>query len=352
MDLSDDLKRQLEDAVFNNLGAMPTAQGLRLLVGPKPVRELPPGLSPYGHAQWVVRVSLSQATPEIFIEVVKLTDLAGELRELQAIVAQLAAHPDTWAAPVVAGLWVPKRWPFIDRTSVVAALAAMADGDGPAAVAIEGSYGHGKKTMVEYIRSLAVEKGSFELAVVELRKEPEPGILESIVTELSVLLNEPPDMDTTHVEPERQATILARDVAQIALDTAQPIWVVAHFVESTGLEEGVLAFIDELLGLVQGTAAIGAKLRILLLCDQLAVLELKNAPPLDARHALSQVSDGEIRAWLEAAAPGKPQQVYELFTDSVTRQLARANPALSRRLKWVSSRCAITQRRLLAVEDE
>jgi hypothetical protein len=352
MDLSDDLRRQLEDSVFNYLGPMPTVLGLRVLVGPEAVRDLPSGLSPYQHAQWVVRVALGHPDPDVFIGVVRNSDAAGQLLELQAIAAQLEADPGAWSAPVVAGLWVPKRWPFINRTNVVAALSAMADGDGPPALAIEGSYGHGKKTMVEYIRCLAVEKGSFEPVIVELRKEPEPGVLESVVTELSMSLGEQPDIDTTHVEPERQATILARDVAQIALTATEPVWFVAHFVESTGLEAGVLVFVDELLSLVQGTAAVGAKLRILLLCDELAVLELKNAPPLDARHALSQVSDAEIRAWLEAAAPGKPPQVYDLFTASVMKQLAKANPALPRRLQWVSFNCAITQRRLLAVEDE
>jgi hypothetical protein len=352
MDLADNLKRQLEAAVLSNLGSPASLDVQGSLVGPESLRQVPGGLNPYGHAQWVVRYALNQATPEIFVGLVRNVDIPGRLRELHAIVDQLEADPDIWSAPVVAGLWVPKRWPFIDRTSVVTALVAMADGGGPAAVAIEGSYGHGKKTMVEYIRCLALEKQSFEPVVVEVRKEPEPGVLESIVTDLSMALNELPDLDTTHVEPERQATILARDIAQLALVAPTPTWLVARFVDGSGLEDGVLAFIDELLSLVQGTAAIGDKLRVVLLCDQLALLELDNAPPLEARHALAQVGDAEIRAWLEAAAPGKPQQVYELFTQSVVKQLAKEDPAPPRRLKWVSSKCAITHRQLLLVENE
>jgi hypothetical protein len=352
MDLADDLKRQLEAAVLSNLGSPVNLDVQRDLVGPESLRQLPGGLSPYGHARWVVRYSLNQATPEIFVGLVRNADLGGRLRDLHAIVDQVQADPGIWSVPVVAGLWVPKRWPFIDRTSVVAALAAMADGEGPAAVAIEGSYGYGKKTMVEYIRCLALEKESFEPVVAELRKEPEPGVLESIVTDLSMALNEQPDLDTTHVEPEGQAKILARDIAQVALVTPTPTWFVARFVDSSGLEDGVLVFIDELLSLVQGTAAIGDKLRVVLLCDQLALLELENAPPLEARHALAQVGDAEIREWLEAAAPGKPQQVYDLFTQSVVKQLAQEDPPPPRRLKWVSSKCAITQRRLQLVEDE
>ena len=352
VELADDLRRQLEDAVFHNLGSPPDTQVMSVLAGPESLRQLPGGLSPYGHAQWVVRYALGQATSAVFIGLVRNADAPQELGALRELVDKLEAHPDSWSAPVIAGLWVPERWPFIDRTDVVEALAEMAGGAGPPAVAIEGSFGHGKRTMAEYVRCLAREKGTFEPVVVELRQEPEPGVLESIVTELSVALDEQPDLDTTHVEPERQATILARDIAQIALVTATPTWFVAHVVDSAGLEEGVLVFLDELLGLVQGTPAVGDKLRVLVLCDQLALLELKNAPPLDARHALAQPSDAEIRAWLEAAAPGKPEQIYDLFTDTVMTQLTKTNPALSRRLKWLSSQCAITQRKLLEVPSE
>src|SRR5919109_3292046 len=99
MDLSDDLRRQLEDSVFNYLGPMPTVLGLRVLVGPEAVRELPSGLSPYQHAQWVVRVALGHPDPDVFIGVVRNSDAAGQLLELQAIAAQLEADPGAWSAP-------------------------------------------------------------------------------------------------------------------------------------------------------------------------------------------------------------------------------------------------------------
>ena len=351
MDLTDELRRQLEDAIYDHLGAIPTTQGLRGLVGPEEVRRLPAGLNPYQHAQWVLRVALAQPTPATFIDVVRKADLPGALGALQTLATKLEAEPGIWSAPVVAGLWMPKPWPFIDRTSVVTVLKAMADGGGPAAVAIEGSSGHGKKTMVEFIRCLADEKLSFQPSVVELRKEPEPGVLASVVTQLSMAFGELPDLDTTHVEPERQATILARDIAQLALGAATPTWFVARFADSSGLEEGLLVFFDELLGLVQQTPAVGDKLRVVLVCDQVGLLELKNAPPLEARHTLSQVSDAEIRAWLEAAAPGKPPQVYELFTQTVMTRLETAAPPPQRRLELVSSTCAVTHRKLLAVAD-
>ena len=60
MELTDELRRQLEDAVFDILGAVPTTQGLRDMVGPEEVRALPAGLNPFGHAQWVVRVALEK----------------------------------------------------------------------------------------------------------------------------------------------------------------------------------------------------------------------------------------------------------------------------------------------------
>ena len=119
MDLADGLKRQLVDAVHTDLGTNPGVEGLRRLVGPEHVRRLPAGLSSYAQAQWVVRIALAEATPQTFVEVVGQADLAEELHELQALVKQLAAEPEMWSAPVVVGLWMPKPWPFIDRTSVL-----------------------------------------------------------------------------------------------------------------------------------------------------------------------------------------------------------------------------------------
>jgi hypothetical protein len=58
MDLADNLERQLEAAVLSNLGSPVNLDVQRTLVGPESLRQLPGGLNPYGHAQWVVRYAL------------------------------------------------------------------------------------------------------------------------------------------------------------------------------------------------------------------------------------------------------------------------------------------------------
>jgi hypothetical protein len=353
VDLSDQLERQLTDAVLDFIGFDPSPQLVRGLIGSEALTRMPRSLrGGYGCARWVVRYSLSCATPERFVQVVQGCDPGGALVELHALVGDLQRDPSAWSARAAARLWVPAGWPFIDRAGVREALAVMAEGRGPSALAIEGPFGHGKRTMAEYIRYLARETQSFDPAVVEIRREPEPGVLLSIVTQLSTALGQPAELDTTHVEPERQGTIFAREIAQLASASPTTTWLVANIVDHSGLEEGVVRFVDELLGLVQRVPAVGDKLRVLVMCDQLTLLELENPPPLESRHTLAQVTDADIRAWFEAAAPGKPRELYELTTQTVIRKLQSANPALPRRLRLVSHHCAVAQRQLAAVTGD
>jgi hypothetical protein len=248
--------------------------------------------------------------------------------------------------PPPGALWIPASSPFVDREPLRAALDGMAQGHGPSALAIEGPSGHGKKTMTEYVRRLADQLGGFAAVVVELRPQPEPGVLLSMVAELAMVCGGEADLDTTHVEPERQAVILARDIAQAAAAAPAPTWFVAHVVDHNGLEDGVLAFVDELLRLIATTPAVAAKLRVVLLCDQLSLLGLQQAPPLDARLTLGQVDGTQIRAWLEAAAPGKDPGLYAFAADGIDSSLVGAPPAPPLRLQFTALKCKRAHERL------
>ncbi len=348
MNLSEELRRQLVQSVFSTIGFSPPPETVRALVGSEALVEVPAGASGFQIAQWVVRYSLNRRTPDLFLRVVEAADQGNELQELRTIVDELRADSSKWTVTVADALWIPTGWPFIDRKPVRDALTAMADGDGPAALSIEGPFGNGKRTIGEYVRYLAAQTQSFEPVIVTLRPEPEPGVLYYVASELWNALREEADLDTTHAEPDRQATTLALQIAVGAPRAPTPIWFVANIVNDAGLEEGVLTFVDELLRLVQETPSIAEKLRVLVLCDQLSLLELDNPPPLEARHTLPQITDLEIQQWLEAVVPDKPADLYRLTAATLIQRLESVPLLPSRKLRWLSSQCALAHRKLAA----
>lgn len=347
MNLPDDLRRQLVQAALRFVGEPPAPDAIAQLIGHNAMAAARPGMNGFRYAEWIVLYSLRQPTKDVFVRVVQRSN-TGDLVALEALVAELAAGSIQWSAPAE-GLWIPTGWPFVDRTSLRDTLSAMANGGGPAALSVEGPFGNGKRTTSAYIRHLADQTDAFEPVIRELRPEPVPGALDDIVTEIWMAMasSEIADLETTHAEPERRAMTLARQVAFSAQAAPVPVWIVANVMDPAGLEEGVLTFLDEVLRLVQITPQIAEKLRVVVLCDQISLLELENPPPLEARHALPQITDTEIRQWLEAAAPGKHSTLYQLAAETVMRSLEGAAIAPARKLRRLAISCARAHRKLV-----
>ncbi len=352
MNLAEDVRRQLEVLVQNSIGEPASPATLRILVGSEALNSVPAGMNSSHLAQWVVGYSLARGNPTVFLRVVQMCDPAKRIGDLYPLVDELKADGSKWASGVGDGLWVPDGWPFIDRQPLRDALTTMAGGAGPPALSIEGPFGHGKETMSDYVCYLAREALSFRPLVLKLRAEPVPGLLASIATKVWMMLEQPPDTDTTHAEPERQAAILARQIATAALAAPTPTWLVANVIDHAGLEEeGVIAFLDELLRLVQTTQTVAQKLRVVVLCDQLSLLELKNPPPGDAKHTLGQVGEVEVRQWFEADTPGKPADLYQFTAERVMLSLETANPRLERRMETLALKCAGASKALRTTVD-
>jgi hypothetical protein len=347
VNLSDELRLQLVQAVLDFIGDPPPPALVTTLAGNQVVIDAPPAMNGFKYSQWIIEYSLRQPTKDIFVRVIREADQGQALVALHALVDRLEADDGLWSAPAE-GLWIPTGWPFVDRRDLRDKLTAMVAGDGPAALAVEGPFGNGKRTTGLYIRHLADQTNAFEPVIRELRPEPVPGALDDIVTDLwmAMAYHDIVDLETTHEEPERQAKTLARRAALAAQSAPLPVWFVANVMEQNGLEEGVLSFVDELLRLVQGTGQIAEKLRVIVLCDQLSLLELENPPPLKDRHTLPQISDVEIREWLQAAAPGKDPTLYELAAETVMRSLQSQSIAPARQLRRLSLSCALAHSKL------
>lgn len=348
LDLTPELHRRLVDSVLPYLGEQPSTVARTLLGATAMLRAPVAGTAHENWARWVVSYSLRHSSPALFVRVVEEVDAGGALVELHAIVASLRGDPSMWDAPAEQGLWVPTGWPFIDRAPVRDILADMARGHAgaPTALAIEGPYGHGKKTIGDYIERLSQETRAFVPAIVHIRPEPRPGLLNKMVSDLAMALGIYPDLTTTHVEPERQAAVHVNTLALDALTAPTTAWFVANVIDHRSLEQGVLTFLDALLGALKTTPELTEKLRVVVVCDQISLLELDNAPPLEARSTLTQVTAAEIREWLEAAVPGKSPGLYDLTANSVVTDLEAKPPEEFDRLRVVSMKCREAQQKL------
>jgi hypothetical protein len=345
VNLADELRQPLVQVVLAHIGDPVQPAVVATLIGFQAVGQAPAGMNGFRYADWIVAYSLRQPAKDVFVNLVRTLDPGEALVPLHALLAELEADGSRWSAPAQP-LWIPPGWPFIDRASLRDVLATMAEGGGLAAVSIEGPFGEGKRTMAAYVNYLAQETNGFSPIIRELRQEPADTALFAIATDFWVALGAPIDIDTTHAEPERQATTLAQQIAFAASAAPLPIWFVATVIDHTGLAAGLLKFVDELLRLVQSAPEISRKLRVIVLCDQLPLLELRNPPPTDARFSLPQITSLEIRQWLEAAAPGKTPTLYQLAADTVMQSLDLPTLEPSSRLRRLSFGCKLAHTKL------
>ena len=346
--LSPKQREQVEYLIFVYIGIVPASATVQELFGPELAHTYPGGVNGHQLAVWLLDRCLALPQPDLFIKVVTTVDVQGELVEVHHLVRRLRQDASLWRTQVLDELWVPAEWPFIDRQELRRALTAIADGVGPAAITIEASEGHGKRTMCAYIQHLARRHRGFRPVVAELRHAPDPGVLDALVAELRMALELDLNDDTTHLDPERRAVVSARKLTrdEEALLAPEPVWLVANVVEVTGLEEGLLRFIDELLGQVQNTRVEDLRLHVVLLSNEVARLGLTNLPDLTARHVLPEVDEAAVTEWLAAAEPGKPEQMYATATAMVLRNVEARLPAPSLRLRWLAQHCIQAQRRL------
>jgi hypothetical protein len=320
--LSADQRLQIVALIVNFLGMPVQPQALQALVGLE-LRARVRATDPMRVASWVLAQALAQPDHTMLKQIVGLVDGAGTLLEVHALIGQLDNGQTPWTPPPVA-LWVPADWPFVDRDDLRATLDEMAVGHPPAAITVEGPMGFGKKTMWLYIDRLATQLGTFSTVYSELRQQPVPGALDSIVLDLRDKLELGFPDDPTHTEPERRAVVLARDLVLDAADRTNPVWFVVNIVETAGLEDGLLRFVDELLRLVQLEPE-STPLRIVLLSDSASLSGLTNLPPIAARRPLPDVAITAIKAWLVAAVPNKPTTLYDIAAHRVVERVADAD---------------------------
>jgi hypothetical protein len=330
------------------IGDPPMPGALQTLVGFEALNQKPNLNSPRT-ARWLVDFTLRQRDPGVFLRLVDLCDESGTLQDVSALVTQLRSGAINWDPPVSA-MWVPVSKPFVDREGFRDILTRMARGEGPAAITIEGGTGQGKQTMAEYIRLLAAGADrSFVAVAKELRRDPNPGVLELLVAEVRDELGLGLAEDPTHTEPERRAQVFARGLMLDASTAPVPVWFVINVIDVTGLEPGLLRFVDELLSLVQQMPPGSSKVRVVLLTEAITLLNLANAPPADARFVLPEIGKPAVLDWLRLAVPGRPEPLYELSATQVIERAA-AKPAPSR-LGWLALQCKGAHHTLVATDD-
>ncbi len=143
MNLTRELRIQLEVLIQNHLGLSPSLLTVRDLVGAEAVDDLPPGSNTPAVARWMVVVALARPGPETLTRIVEMVDLAGELIELRALLDRVRADAALWHSDGIDELWVPEQWPFIDRQDLRRVIKEAALGNGHPALVIEAPTGHG-----------------------------------------------------------------------------------------------------------------------------------------------------------------------------------------------------------------
>ncbi len=343
--LSDEQRKQLAVLIYRTLGSSGAAIDL---FGHAAVAALPPNLNNYWTAVALLDHVLSEPQPERFVRVVRMLDPAGSLVEVHSLIVGLEQGEITWNGTSGHDLWVPAEWPFADREDLRAVLCDVAKGTGPATMAIEAPAGHGKRTMCCYIERCA-KQHNVPVVVEHLRWFGDPGALDSLEMQLRLKVpRRPGARDSGHHEPERRAVVFARELARdAAMAHAQaPLWFVVN-VQEPVLDDGVLRFVDELLGMVRADDLVARRLRVTVLADDFTALGLVNRPL--ARHVLPEIAEPEIASWLEAVAPGKNKRLYELAATVVTEDVASRQPSPSMRLRVLAQHCVLAHRQLMTV---
>jgi hypothetical protein len=343
--LTQEQRIQLADAVFEFIGFGPDTGRVTILIGATAVREIQAARA-FGYALKIVDHALAQPNPDVFIRILENVDVPGAIVELQLLVQRLAADPAGWRAEAGSDhLFIRANAPFIDRHDLRNTLQSMADGGGPAAITIEAPTGHGKQTVCDYIERWAGD-GAFTVVCRDLRREPETGVLDLLVADLRLALGLDMESDSTHAEPERHGVILARLLADDAILAASPIWFVANIVEPSGVEPGVLQFLDELLASVKANQLVADRVRVIVLSDDFSRTGLENLPDISDRHVLPDVTKTEIGQWLAAAVPGKSPDLYALVASRVEQAVTKQKPAPSKRLEWLARHSLAAHRKL------
>jgi hypothetical protein len=349
--LTDVHRRELEIRIQRFIGAGPSWDNIVDLVGLAAVDRLPAQVPTVAAARWIIDVAMGSSSAAVLLDVVAKVTLGGDSPELQTLADELNQDPAAWAGTGTEDLWVPVRRPFVDRQALRAHIAAAATGEeGSAVTVIEAPVGYGKRTVATYIEAVCQRAGILRPIVRELVPDPSPGLLDSVVAGLRSALQLPLVRPSTHVEPERAAVVLARDLALAASIATRRVWFIIHLPTAQGLEPGVLSFVDELMGQVQRRVSTARHLRVTLMTTNTAALGLVNLPPTEARFLLPEVAGDSIQSWFSAAVPGKPAELYEVATETVLASLAARDAAPSRRLDWLATECLETHRQLLLAE--
>lgn len=353
MNLTREGRIQLEVLIQNHLGLNPSLLTVRDLVGAEAVDGLPPGSNTPAVARWMVVVALTRPGPDTLTRIVDMVDLAGELIELRALLDRVRADATLWSNDGIDELWVPQQWPFIDRQDLRRVIKDAALGNGHPALVIEAPTGQGKRTICAYLEIVVRRSQQFTTVARNLEPDPESGMLESLDADLRIELGVPQAGGMPHEEPEREGANRAAALAEAAMFANRKVWFVANLIEPARLEPSVLKFVDELLGRVQGSETVAAKLRVAVLTADANLLGFDHLPGLESRHVLPDLTQETITEWLAAAVPNKPEELYTIATTQVLADLearrSRNELPPSRQLEWLSRQCRVAHQKLQGV---
>ncbi|WP_330277818.1 hypothetical protein OG205_20390 [Lentzea sp. NBC_00516] len=339
--LTEDQRNLFATLIVDHLNGQFYGTAAMDLFGAQVLRTVPSRSGPFRDAHSFIVHMESELTSALFVKVLREVDKSGLLAELQALADRLERGELRWGAqPGAEILWMPLDQPFADRSALRTVVQSMAIGVGPPAIAIEAPAGHGKRTMCAYVEDLA-RQHSVVPVVNHLRRTGDACVVEYLVTRLRMSI--PLSAPVFTLDPRRQARLLARDA-----DGGRPTWFVVNL-QGSEQDEGVLAFVDELLNEVQQDPLYSGGLRMIVLADDLLASGLNNLPDAAHRHTLPEITCAELEQWFALALPGRSATDYAKAAAMVLEQVDAWKPSPHMRLSYVAQHCAAVHRHLTGV---
>jgi hypothetical protein len=185
--------------------------------------------------------------------------------------------------------------------------------------------------MCSYIEDCA-RRLSVATVVEHLRRTGNPHTVDFLANSLRLAMSR--EVTMSPLDPRRQARLLARDAAQLAI----PVWFVVNLQDPLQ-DDGVLGFLDELLDQVRSDSVIAQSLRLTVLANDLSALDLTNLPDGLHRYTLPEIAHDEIGEWLERATPGLDKHKYALAARNILEVVDEWGPAPEMRLKYLAQHC-------------
>lgn len=331
--LSEALRKQLNQLVFDFLGVHPAVATIECLLGDGRVQHLPMVDRPFQIAVWVVDSILHEMSEHRFCNLIEQVDAGGTVPALQTLADALRAGRITWGHHYNDPLVVLDDEPFVDRESVRGLIAGMFSNTVElGCLLVLGDAGEGKSYLLPWCAKVARRVSTGKLASFQVDGSMAASLLPGIVatklaTDLGLNVRLRPRQ---HEDHERWAEDLGHWIIHHILKARVVSVIVLDGLHHPQIPLPVHTLIRALVRARQSDPEVNSLLRIVLLGYDGGLLD---------RHQLNYeirklefVDRAMVRDWLERRYPGRKGYEYDVAATLICEAIPSSGPARMRAL--------------------